>query len=407
MKGKPYSVYKRKAKGGGVVWYVRFKNSAGRFGSGVNTHKGHRREAEAWAVEYLREHGIEDRGGAGLYVPMSRDVPTLTEFVGGVGGAGRTRSFFDWDGPWSLNRRVSGKRTSPRNAKEKGRLLEQHVLPVLGELRLTDITTRVIKEFRNDLYQRGISGSTINKALGVVWAVLVMAEEQEIINGLPRIERAANRPKQRGILTVEEVRRLFSPEATWTDRRGRAGSLLAASTGLRLGEIQGLTLEDLHLYTPSGHYLRVWRSWDEGMRGLNDTTKNGRERTIFLPDAVAQELRGLLAGHPRADNPQEHLFYSDVIPGKPAEQRVFTRSLYRALASIGIDDAERRRRGIVFHSHRHFLNSLLVNAKIPLFKIQSITGHLSPEMTSHYYHVDDARDVLKVVEDTLFAIIIC
>ena len=65
---------------------------------------------------------------------------------------------------------------------------------------------------------------------------------------------------------------------------------------------------------------------------------------------------------------------------------------------IGITEKIRQTRNITFHSHRHFLNSLLINANIPVQKIQSITGHLTAEMTQHYYHLDDMQDVQKVQE---------
>jgi hypothetical protein len=46
----------------------------------------------------------------------------------------------------------------------------------------------------------------------------------------------------------------------------------------------------------------------------------------------------------------------------------------------------------------------LINAKIPLQKIQSLTGHLTDEMTQHYYHADinEMGDVLQAVQNSLF-----
>jgi len=72
------------------------------------------------------------------------------------------------------------------------------------------------------------------------------------------------------------------------------------------------------------------------------------------------------------------------------------------MVSIGITEETRRKRNITFHSHRHFLNSLLINGNIPHQKIQSITGYLTVEITQHYYHLDDMQDVQKV-QESLFA----
>jgi integrase len=78
--------------------------------------------------------------------------------------------------------------------------------------------------------------------------------------------------------------------------------------------------------------------------------------------------------------------------------KLITRGLYRALAEIGIDDAERRRRHLSFHSWRHWLNSQLIEAHVPPEKIRMLTGHSSSEMTLLYYHaqVDAMADVRDV-----------
>ncbi len=57
---------------------------------------------------------------------------------------------------------------------------------------------------------------------------------------------------------------------------------------------------------------------------------------------------------------------------------------------------ERKHRNITFHSHRHFFNSLLVESRVPLQKIQRLTGHLSTEMTQRYYHSDDLTDIADI-----------
>jgi integrase len=92
------------------------------------------------------------------------------------------------------------------------------------------------------------------------------------------------------------------------------------------------------------------------------------------------------------------IFWADNTPDKPCDYKVITRGLYRALAQIGISDAERRRRCLSFHSWRHWLNSQLIEAHVPAEKIRMLTGHSSSEMTLLYYHaqVDAMADVRGV-----------
>ena len=99
--------------------------------------------------------------------------------------------------------------------------------------------------------------------------------------------------------------------------------------------------------------------------------------------------------------PESFLFFSR-LENKPVEGVFLTRGLYRALKEIGIDEKQRQQRNITFHSWRHWFNSLLINARVPVQKIQAITGHLTAEMTQHYYHPDELSDVMDAVEGALF-----
>jgi integrase len=366
--GKPFSLYKR-----GRFYYAQFKLPNGRWSTAKSTKKSSKGQAERWCIEYLSAGQI-----------ITRENVTLEEF---------SQGFFDWENSWATDKRVRGLRISPRHCRERTNLLNNHLLPKIGKMKLSNIDRAAIKELRNEMFKHGYSGSTINHVLSTLKAILEAAEEQSLIKHIPRIDRAADNPKQKGILTIEEVHRLFSVE--WYDFRGYVGNLLAATTGLRMGEIQALTLEDVHL---DGRYIHVWRSWDRRLKILNQTTKTGRTRNIFIPGHVQYEVKKLIEINPNPENTKNFLFFSIIVPHRPTNPGVFSKSLYAAMSEIGITEEERRARNITFHSWRHWLNSLLINARIPLQKIQSITGHVTTDMSQHYYHLDDMEDVLELQE---------
>lgn len=368
MRGKPFSLSKR-----GKIWYARFKTPDNRFTTAKSTGKTTRNAAEQFAVEYLQQGKI-----------VLRENVTLSQFSDG---------FFSWSGNWATDKLVRGLRISERQCIQLDRTLKTLVLPSLGSMRISTIDRAVIKDFRNDLFRLNYAGATINKALSIVKMVLEAAEEQSLIRGIPRIDRAANNPKHKGILTVDEVRKLF--ESEWSDHRAYTASLLAASSGLRLGEILGLVMSDYHR---SDRFIHCRRSWDHSLRKLNQTTKTGRARNVFIPQTVMDALDRLIESNPYPKTADSFIFYADKSSAYPTEPKIITDSFYEAMNSIGIGEEARRARNITFHSHRHFLNSLLVNANIPLQKIQSITGHLTAEMTQHYYHLDDMKDVQQVQE---------
>ena len=307
-----------------------------------------------------------------------------------------SKGFFHWDGEWATDKKVSGRRIGRGYCLDQTKSLELHLNPVFGKLKLTDIDRPRIKAFKNEMFRAGYSGSLINKTLYALKAVLELAEERGIIQAVPRIDRAAERPRKKGILSLDEVEELFN--VPWEDFRGYVGNLLAASSGIRIGELQALTFDDVHIREG---YITVRRSWDKRTHSLTETTKNGHARTILIPGKVAYEMGRLITLHP-CPTPDSFFFWGEKKPTeKPAEPIYFSRTLYRALELIGIDDAKRRERNITFHSWRHWLNSLMINAKIPLQKIQSITGHRTERMTSHYYHLDDMADV-RALQESIF-----
>ncbi len=374
-KGKPYTLYRRNK-----VYYVRFKLPGNRWSTAKSTGETTRGRAERWAYNYL---------SAGQVV--RRENILFSEYA---------RDFFSWDGSWATDKRATGKRIGPRHCNEREIVLRNNLFPTFGNIKLTDINRSLIKEFRNTMFTRGYAGSTINKALSTLKTILETAEEQSLIQYVPKIERASDRPeKHRGILTIEEVRRLFS--LPWRDARAYTMNIMAASTGLRLGELQALTVKDVHL---EERYITVNRSWDRRTGTMNETTKTGRSRTIIIPENLCHQLQRLIAINPW-DNGEKFIFFSNKSSDKPVSENIITGTLFSMMKQIGIDNKQRQERYITFHSWRHWFNSLLVNAKIPLQKIQSLTGHLTMEMTQHYYHSDDMGDVIGVVQDSLFSVL--
>ncbi len=385
-----FSIYPRKRKNGKPVYYAQFKKSDSSYTTAKSTGCSTKRAAEAWCEDNLLKFGT----------PLSGREITFEYYSNG---------FFDWSGKWATDRRVEGKRLGQRHCRDRADIMRLHILPVFGSLKLSEIDKTNIKDFRNSLFEKGYSGSVINKCLYAIKTVLEFAEDEGFIQAVPKIIRAADNTKQKGILTINEANSLFSFQ--WMSKpsyshpskpqfMGFVGNQLAASTGLRLGELQGITIQDLHL---DDGYITIKRSWDNRLKKLNTTTKTGRERNIFIPQIVVESIRMLLNLHPAPNNPESFLFYGEKKPEeKPAEQIVFVRSLFTAMECIGIDKTERKNRNITFHSWRHWFNSLLINAKIPLQKIQSITGHMTMEMTQHYYHIDDMQDV-KIIQEGLFS----
>ncbi|MBO4388185.1 MAG: site-specific integrase [Spirochaetales bacterium] len=190
----------------------------------------------------------------------------------------------------------------------------------------------------------------------------------------------------RGIMTPEEVQRLFSDIYNWKSPEAYLANILSASTAMRMGEIQALRPCDIQ---PGK--ITCACSWCEDLHILKET-KTGVVREIPISDG----LYDLLMELPR--EPEEFIFCS---PYKetPITRSYILGSLYAAMDKIGIGPAERKSRRITFHSWRHYLNSRLRLAGLPDVLTQEITGHATQEMTERYTHItyEDALRALPAM----------
>jgi integrase len=131
--------------------------------------------------------------------------------------------------------------------------------------------------------------------------------------------------------------------------------------------------------------------------GYRDDTKSHKDRDIPIPSLMMGELGDL-----KKMNGGGFLFSTD--GGKTPVIHQAVREVYaKGLAAIGIDEKERIRRGLTFHSWRHFFNTTLIMANVPDRKVQSVTGHSGGRMTKRYQHLkNEELNEVKEVQKALF-----
>lgn len=302
-------------------------------------------------------------------------------------------NWWDWDKCLYIkHEKARGVEFSRRYCHNQMMTLKNHLIPAFGKMRLSQITVAKVEDW---LFAKvdvdGKAPKTANNCLNALSVMLGEACRRELIKDNPckKIKQLKPRCKQRGILTMEEVSKLFSSLKNWdNDIFAYAGNLLASCTGMRSREvaaIRGINLKKDH--------LEISESFDE-MFGIKPT-KTHDSRKLPLPQKVLDVLHSIKRGD------DDYLF---TLNGKkPVNQHFFLYALYDALEKIGVTKEERIKRNIVFHSWRHFLNSQLLANNISETKTQKITGHKTLEMTKHYAHFNakDFQDVLEVTSEII------
>jgi integrase/recombinase XerD len=173
-------------------------------------------------------------------------------------------------------------------------------------------------------------------------------------------------------LTGQEIEKLLVPEAPETPPSlcDQAILELAYASGLRLSELRGLRLEQLHL--------------DAGF--INVVGKGNKERVVPVGSkAVAALERFLAAGRPRL-----------VTPRSPASVFLTRRGTPFAPVTLWLRIKQRVRRAgiarnVTPHMLRHSFATHLLEHGADLRVIQELLGHASISTTEVYTHVAGQR----------------
>ena len=284
-----------------------------------------------------------------------------------------------------------------------GELVELHVTPALGRIKLKSLTPAHARWFYRERLNSGLAPATVHKIHAVLHKALKAAVSDGLIPRnaaagvkLPRIANEEINP-----LTAEEARRLLETTKGTSDRL-EALYVLALNTGMRQGELLALRWDDLNL---ERGILRVRRTLTRQNRSFvlgEPKTKNSR-RTIRLTAAAVDTLRAHLARQ-LVEMERVGSLYQ---PGglvfatetgtiiNPSNLR--NRSFKPLLRQAGLPS-------IRFHDLRHTCATLLLGKDVNLKIVSEMLGHSSISITLDIYsHLlpDMQEKAAKALEETL------
>ncbi|MDQ6856555.1 MAG: tyrosine-type recombinase/integrase [Candidatus Dormibacteraeota bacterium] len=174
------------------------------------------------------------------------------------------------------------------------------------------------------------------------------------------------------------------------DRFARIGITVLRHTGLRIGELLDLELEDLVDYAANGTWLRV------------PLGKLNTERSVPVDDIALEALNEWLAHrsgqrarpHPRDGHLADFIF---VERGRRLGTARIQRGLRDAVVGAGLDGPDGQPLRVIAHQLRHTWATELANAGMSIQALMTLLGHRSPEMTIRYARL--ASPTLKAAYD--------
>jgi integrase len=207
------------------------------------------------------------------------------------------------------------------------------------------------------------------------------ARRLRIPDQLEHLQRVAERPRERGTLSLDEVAKIAALEGE--SPRIKTAMLLGALCGLRMGEVRGLMPEDR-----GQGVLAIRHNYVDDREGAKDP-KCGSSRRVPLPGVVDELLSLCEALAPKGSR---FIIYNEKDITKPIDKNALERGFRRVLKEIGIDEDQRRARNLTFHGLRHTYVSITRAVGLPDFVVQRLAGHKSAVMMERYSHAENVID---------------
>lgn len=246
-----------------------------------------------------------------------------------------------------------------------------------ARLGLADLDATTISAFLQHLQtERGNSASTRNARLAAVHSFFRYAtvHAPEHAHLIARVLAIPPKRFDRAIvswLTCPETDALTAApdQTTWTGRRDHALLLVAVHTGLRVSELTGLTLTDVHL-GPGAH--------------LRCHGKGRKDRCTPLTSHTTKVLRTWLKEH--CGQPADPLFPTR--RGTPLSRDAVQRLVAKHAATAAAACPSLAGKTITPHTLRHSTAMALLQAGVDTSVIALWLGHETADTTQIYLHAD-------------------
>ena len=255
--------------------------------------------------------------------------------------------------------------------------IKKWVMPVIGKKSLIDICTLDLERIKKNILDAGRAPRTAQYTLAMIRQIFNFAIENDFLKGknpAKKVKKLKFDNQRLRFLTVAESETLLTAlKAKSKDLHDQA--LTSLHTGARAGEIFRLEFTDLDFETDQ--------------ITLRDT-KNTETRIVYMSDTLKQmfiERKAEIQQKQKKKpdwNPQSLVF-----PGRGGRPITsVSRTFDRVTEDMGLNDGiSDRRQKMTFHNLRHTAASWLVQSGTPLFTVQKLLGHKTPQLTARYSHL--------------------
>lgn len=293
---------------------------------------------------------------------------------------------------------IDSLKLAERTRKDYHSILKIHLEPFFNKVRIEEISGQIIRNFAKSREGKGQITKTrtlLNKILDAL-----KAEELITYNGYKEISYPKDEGKDTQLkesLNKEELRLLLEG---CRDHRIEHAIVLLFNTGLRIGELQALTWDDIEYYPNNSIRVIVNKAWgDIGVGKGNKEAKNKySNRIVFVsPNSYLVNLLKKAKGKAQGC---KYVLYNSKHTGPIETNNFNTRYLKVIAKKVGI------KKNVTAHVARHTYISMCLDSGIKPVDIARQVGHKDTTMiVKRYGHVvleaEEAFKDFSVSIDTL------
>lgn len=261
----------------------------------------------------------------------------------------------------------------------------KHILPFFGDMQIAEITVAQIEKWQEMLSEQGLAYKTKHNIRNYLNQIFNLAQRRyKIVSPMPDVEKFRNLTPDKEMQVYSEDEFALFLAAAQKDPIYHAFFHTLFVTGMRKGEALALTRQDIfdkqdfqsgkQDFETAKQYIRINKSLSfktkNGTYNITTPKTRGSKREVYIPAALAEELRAL---------PDNAFLFG--INGKPLSENTITRKMKTFAKLAGIKE-------IRVHDLRHSHVSFLISKGVPITAISKRLGHATVTQTlSTYAHI--------------------
>lgn len=336
-----------------------------------------------WEARYTAPDGRQHSVFARTQKEVSAKLKAALQQVdGGAWREPSTMTVGGWLDIWLTDYQSDN---SERTVLKYKSIVDHNFKPVLGDLKLTKLTTVQLRRMLTILRGRSLSQVTISNYFRILKTALNAAVEAKLIESNPANGITVARGKVKKFHVVEKAQfTAFINAAKGTRYENELIFLLYS--GLRIGELRGLKWSDIDFDRKTVFVQRQLHPKSQIANRITEP-KYDEERLIYLPAAAMSVLQAqrrkqaeqrLVAGAGwREDDTSRDLVFR-MANGSPHGEKTIANAVHRAGAAIGLPDLHP-------HDLRHSYAVAAIRAKMDVKSVQHNLGHKQASMTLDVY----------------------